>query len=197
MRDGGFSRAVLLAGFVAFAATPAVPQEASQAAKEKPAVYDEKADAEAQVTEAVARARKENKRVLLTFGGNWCGWCVKLHGLINSDAEIKRLLLYEYEQVRVDVGRFDKNMGLAAEFDADLKSAGVPYLVVLDGDRNVVTTQERGSLEEGAAHDPAKVKAFLEKWKTQPLDAEAVLDDALSRAKKEEKRVFLHFGAPW
>lgn len=191
------ARLVGFLGFCSLATASAQgPAEAAKA-KEKPAVYDESADAEAEVAAAVARARKENKRVLVTFGANWRHWCVKLHDLLGSDREIERLLLYEYEQVRVDIGRFDKNMGVAAEFDADLKSDGVPYLVILDGEGKPVTTQETSSLEEGELHDPAKVKAFLEKWKSAPLDAETVLSEALARAKKEEKRVFLHFGAPW
>ena len=43
-----------------------------------------------------------NKRVLLMFGGDWCGWCHKLHDLFAKDNEIRRLLSYEYELVMVD-----------------------------------------------------------------------------------------------
>jgi len=36
----------------------------------------------------LAVAKKENKRVLLQFGANWCGWCNKLHRLFESDPQI-------------------------------------------------------------------------------------------------------------
>ena len=42
---------------------------------------------------------------------------------------------------------------------------GLPVLVVLDSDGKRLTIQETGQLEAGNHHDPAKVLAFLEKWK--------------------------------
>ena len=42
---------------------------------------------------------------------------------------------------------------------------GLPVLVVLDSEGKQLTTQETGQLEKGDRHDPAKVIAFLEKWK--------------------------------
>ena len=36
------------------------------------------------------------------FGGDWCGWCHKLHELFASDAEIRKILSYEYVLVMVD-----------------------------------------------------------------------------------------------
>jgi hypothetical protein len=42
---------------------------------------------------------------------------------------------------------------------------GLPVLVVLDSDGKQLTTQDTGQLEQGDHHDPAKVIAFLSKWK--------------------------------
>ena len=42
---------------------------------------------------------------------------------------------------------------------------GLPVLVVLETDGTALTTQDTGKLEEGEHHNPAKVKAFLEKWR--------------------------------
>src|SRR5262249_51253881 len=44
---------------------------------------------------------------------------------------------------------------------------------------------------------PARVKEFLSRWVAPRADARAVLDAALARAGTDDKRVFLHFGAPW
>ena len=76
-------------------------------------------------------------------------------------------------------------------------SEGVPYLVVLDTEGKVVTKQETGALEEGDHHDPAKVLAFLEKWRLPAKDADKVLAEGLAKAKAESKMVFFHIGAPW
>ena len=40
-----------------------------------PQIYSETADAHTEVRQALAQAAKEHKRVLLDFGGNWCGDC--------------------------------------------------------------------------------------------------------------------------
>ena len=38
-------------------------------------IYDKSADGAKQIADALAMAKKENQRVLLQFGANWCGWC--------------------------------------------------------------------------------------------------------------------------
>jgi len=190
----------LAALFLALSAPPARSQEPAPSPKgEKQAapVYDEKADARALLDGALARAKRENKRALLVFGANWWGWCRKLDELVKGDPEIGRLLRYEYEVVRVDVGRFDKNEDLAADLGAAVRQHGIPFLTVLDAEGKPLVNQETSSLEQGAGHDPAKVKAFLGKWAAPPLDAEKVVADARARAEKEGKKVFLRFGAPW
>jgi thiol:disulfide interchange protein len=164
-------------------------------------IYDEKADGAAQVEEALARAKAENRSVLIQWGANWCGWCHLLHDTFESDEAVKRKLLYEYDVVLIDIGRFDKNLELATRFNADFKSNGVPFLTVLDAEGKPLANQETGSLELKDApkpgHDAKKVLAFLEKHQATYLPAESVLESGLARARKENKVVFLHFGAPW
>jgi len=199
-RSALLRRAAAGAVLLSFVAASAWGQEAAGAAgkkAEKPKIYDESADGEAQVRDALARAARDNKRVLVMFGGNWCGWCHLLHEKVRATPALSKLMRYEYEWVLVDVGRFDKNMAVAERMEADLKKNGVPFLVVLDADGKVLTRQETGSLESGKEHDAEKVGAFLEKWKAAPRDAETALADALAQAKKEDRRVLLHFGAPW
>lgn len=126
----------------------------------RPAVYDEAADAKKEVAAAVAKAKAEKKRVLVTLGGNWCGWCRLLDELFRTDEKVSAELAKAYVPVKVDVGRMTKNLELAASWGADPKK-GVPLLVVLDGKGKAVKVQDTGSLEAGKGHDPAKVLAFL------------------------------------
>jgi hypothetical protein len=42
---------------------------------------------------------------------------------------------------------------------------GLPVRVVIETDGTPLATQDTGQLEDGNHHDPAKVKAFLEKWR--------------------------------
>ena len=123
--------------------------------------YDEAADAKAVVAAAVAQAKKEKKRVLVTLGANWCGWCRSLDRTFTKDEKVSAAIAKSYVPVKVDVGRMTKNLDLAATWGADPKK-GVPLLVVLDATGKAVKVQDTEALEAGKGHDPAKVIAFLE-----------------------------------
>jgi thiol:disulfide interchange protein len=127
-----------------------------------PPIYDENADGAKQISEALTVAKKENKRVLLQFGANWCGWCHKLHTLCETDAHIAAKLKEAFVVVLIDV-----NQGRNAETNKRYGNPtrfGLPVLVVLDADGKALTTQDTGKLEEGDHHSPAKVLAFLNEW---------------------------------
>jgi thiol:disulfide interchange protein len=135
---------------------------ACAASPSRPDIYDESTDGNKQVAEALEVASKENKRVLLQFGANWCGWCHKLHALCASDPDIARRLNSSYVVVLVDVnGEHNKDVN---ERYGNPRQHGLPVLVVLDADGHQLVTQETGALEKGSEHDPVKVLAFLEKW---------------------------------
>jgi thioredoxin-related protein len=132
----------------------------------------------------------------LMFGGNWCGWCHKLHDVFEQEADISKTLLYEYELVLIDTAAPNAE-AVVARYKAIPEGAGVPYLTILDADGKLVANQATGPLEEGDHHVPAKVLAVLKEHQVEPLNAQAVLDDALAKARSSDKKVFLHFGAPW
>ena len=179
--------------------TAAPPANASvvEPPPEKVALYPQADDARARIDAALARAKADNTRVMIQWGDDWCGWCVKLHDLCGKDRAISRKLLYDYEVVLVPVGQFDRNLDIAASYEADFKSNGVPFLTVLDADGTVITNQETGSLEKDGAHDPAKVMTFLTAHQATPRDAATSLKQALESSKASGRPVMLHFGAPW
>jgi thioredoxin-related protein len=170
---------------------PAVPA-GEQAKPKRDPIYIEDGKGLERVEQALVAAERENKRVLLKIGGNWCPWCYKLHDLLHTDKTLLKILSEEYELVMID-SKADKPVLEKWQITPD----GYPYLAVLDSAGKKVIEQETGSLEIGDRHDPNKVKAFLEKWKPTPLDANDVFASALTRAQKEDKRVFLRVGAPW
>lgn len=189
-------RLLATALLASLAVAPAQARQAKPAATAKKAdIYDAGADARATIASAVARAKRDHARVLVMFGGNWCGWCHKLHSTLKADAALRKLMHDEYVLAMVDTAAPNAEQ-VMAEFRVDRK-AGVPYLVVLDGDGQVVRNQETASLEEGDHHDPAKVAAFLKANAAPPVDARKALDAALAQAASQDKLVFLHFGAPW
>jgi len=174
-----------------------LPPARPAALQERPDVYDESADGARQIRAALAIAEREHKRVLVQWGANWCGWCIKLHGLLTSDRELARKVLYEYEVVHVDIGRWDKHTELAAGYGVDLKGNGVPFWTILDGDGTLVANQPTGVLEKDGAHDPAKVMEVLVRHQAPYPQAQELLDAALARAREHDRRLWVSFGAPW
>jgi thioredoxin-related protein len=118
----------------------------------RPAIYDEKADGAKQIADALAVAKKENKRVLLQFGANWCGWCHKLHKLCQTDPDIAAKLKDSFNVVWVDVnkghnGDINKKYGNPA-------GLGLPAIVILDADGNRVRIREVGQPDWSSWHMP-------------------------------------------
>ena len=181
--------------------TPAEAQAAAGQPERATPVYDEAANAGDDIAAALAKAKNENRRVLIQWGANWCGWCNQLHDQMRDDRELRMKLLYEYDLVHVDIGKFDKNLDLAEKYGADIKGNGVPFLTILDSEGNVLANQETGSLEASDdpdhSHNTAKVMEFLTDHQAEYRSATAVLDDALARARGEGKLAFVHYGAPW
>ncbi len=189
-----FLACAIVLSIPAIAPGQAVPSPANKPVRAS--IYDAKADAREQVKVASALAKRDAKRVLVMFGGDWCGWCHKLHALFASNAEIKKMLSTEYVLVMVDT-EAPNARALLAECVGDLPPVGFPFLAVLDRQGQIVTRQRTDPLEEGDHHDPVKVKEFLGKWVAPKADAVKVLEDGLAKARSEDKALFLHFGAPW
>ncbi len=87
---------------------------------------------------AQAKAKAENKMVLLDFtGSDWCGWCIKLHKEVFSQPEFadyaaKNLVLVELDfphKKPQDAAQKAANRALAAKY----KIEGYPTIIVLDG----------------------------------------------------------------
>ncbi|MEQ8768065.1 MAG: thioredoxin family protein, partial [Planctomycetota bacterium] len=176
----------------------AFAQEAEKPQKKD--LYDEDADATQQIAEAVAKAGRDERRVLIQWGADWCGWCHLLSGTFEKDPKVRQKLLYEYEHIHVDVDR-KEHLEVAEKYGAKFKDDGVPYLTILDSKGDVVTNAETAQFEvkeEGvSAHDPALLLDFLTKHQAKYPKAQALLDKALADAKESNRRVFLTFGAPW
>lgn len=172
--------------------------------EKKPArasIYDAEADAGAELAAAVERAARYNRRVLIQWGADWCGWCHLLHDTYENDRKVRYLLNTEYELLLVDVGRMDRHMDLAEKLGADLAGNGLPFLTIVDGEGKVVTHQETASLERQddgpKGHDGEKVAAFLQQHAVVRRKAKEYLDGTKERAAAQGKTLFLHFGADW
>jgi thioredoxin-related protein len=172
-----------------------VPKTKKAEEAKKP-VYDEKANAKDLIDSALSAAKRENRRVLIQWGGNWCSWCLLLHERFRTDRDLAKTLRYEYDVVYID----SKNKDLMKQYGVDFNE-GVPYLTLLDADGKVLINQSTVPFETKVdgknGHDPKKLQEFLVTHKATALKADSVLEAALAEASKSDRCVFLHFGAPW
>jgi hypothetical protein len=126
-------------------------------------IYHPGSDARAEIKEAIERAGKERKRVILVFGANWCYDCHVLD-LAFHRPDLAPVIEKYYEVVHVDIGQYDKNLDLAAQYNVPLKK-GVPGLAVLDSKGKLLYSQTNGEFENARSLAPADLLAFLNKWK--------------------------------
>ncbi|UCD51982.1 MAG: thioredoxin family protein [Phycisphaerales bacterium] len=186
-----YSRVFTIAGVLLIGAAALYGAEEPAKPKREP-IYQVDGRGTQRVKAALVRAGADNKRVLLMVGGNWCGWCYKLHDVFQQDGTVASLIRSEYDLVMID-SQADKDV--IAKWK--IQPQGYPYLAVVDATGKKLTEQETGSLEIGSKHDPRRVAAFLERWRAQPLEASEVFAAALKQARTQEKNIFIRIGAPW
>jgi len=124
--------------------------------------YDETADAHQQVASAIAEASKAQKNVILVFGANWCGDCRALDAQMHKD-ELAAVIASNYEVVKIDVGRFNKNKEIAAKYHAPL-AHGIPTLAVLDPAGNVLYAMDQGQFSNARSMSYESIREFFLKW---------------------------------
>ncbi len=125
-------------------------------------IYDEQVDPHKDVTAAFAQAKREHKRVLLDFGGDWCGDCQVLD-IYFHQAPNEELLAKNFVLVHVFVGHIDQNLDIPEKYGVPINK-GVPALVVADANGKPVYVQH-GEFENMKNIDVQSVTAFLERWK--------------------------------
>jgi hypothetical protein len=165
-----------------------------------PPIYNPTADPKALVATALAYAKEDGIRVLLNFGSN-DDESSKAFAAARRSRDLSQFFADEYRTVNVYVGALDKNLDVAQAYGVSLKAGELPALAVLDADGKVLAREAGPAFRsdtDPAAHDAAKIAAFLTAHKAPPPpDADPVFDAALQRAKREDKTLFVWFSAPW
>jgi thioredoxin 1 len=123
--------------------------------------YNETADAKAEVRQALADASQAKVPVLVVFGANWCGDCKVLDAALKSGPSAA-LVAREFRIVKVDVGRFDRNLDVAKAYDVPLKN-GIPAVVVLSPAGQVRYATRAGELADARAMGESGIYDFFKK----------------------------------
>ena len=78
-------------------------------------IYPDPGQAKADIATALKTAASAHKRILLDFGGNWCGDCHVLD-IYMHNPENAPLLDSNFVLVHVNVGRMDANLDIAQKY---------------------------------------------------------------------------------
>ncbi|NMB98664.1 MAG: thioredoxin family protein [Thermoanaerobaculaceae bacterium] len=123
---------------------------------------DKSGDPFKDLQKAKSIATKEQKRILLIVGGDWCDWCGRLDDFINKDKELVDILNKNYVVVKVYCkGDLTPNGLFLAKFPTPSE---FPHIFVLNSEGILLESKRTANLEKGESYDKSKVKEFLEYW---------------------------------
>ena len=125
-----------------------------------PLPYDESADAPAAIQQALTAAKADQHAVLVVFGANWCEDCRALDQALKTGRNAE-LMAHEFNVVKVDVGRFNRNLPLAKAYGDPIKK-GIPAAVVLSADNRVLYSTKAGELADARRMSETGIYEFFE-----------------------------------
>lgn len=144
------------------AATHTAPSSSATNRSARPGPFSAQADARKDLAAALAKARKDGKRVLLDFGANWCPDCLVLVKRL-EDPAVRPFLEAHFHLVKVNIGSHDQNLDLVQEYGNPIEK-GIPAVVVLDARGKVLATTRGGELANARTSTPEEILAFLKQW---------------------------------
>ena len=154
-----------LATVLALGAGPARPSNRE--------IYPDPSRASTDLAAALKTAAGTHKRVLLDFGGNWCGDCQVLD-LYFHDAKNLPILEANFVLVHVNIGYKDANLDLAHRYKVPVEQ-GVPALAVLSDRGALLFSQETGQFKSMRKMESSSVTEFLVQWRPARAGCSAVM----------------------
>ncbi|MES1243727.1 MAG: thioredoxin family protein [Acidobacteriota bacterium] len=151
----------LAAMHLTLAVTAGVAGAAGGSSKFPPAGYDESRDPAADLKAAVAQAQRENKRILLEVGGEWCIYCRILNKVIHDDERLTQRLRDGFVVVKVNFSDTVKNEAFLSRYP---QIQSYPHLFLLEADGALLLSQTPDDFMKDDKYVPDLILAFLEKW---------------------------------
>src|SRR5580658_2253136 len=126
-------------------------------------IYPDPSKARADLAAALKTAATKHRRVLLDFGGNWCGDCQVLD-LYFHDARNKPILDANFVLVDINIGNMDTNLDIAEKYGVPVPK-GVPALAVLSERGALLYSQKDHQFSAMRSMQSSSVTEFLVKWR--------------------------------
>jgi thioredoxin 1 len=126
-------------------------------------IYPDPVQAKVDLAAALKTAAASHKRILIDFGGNWCGDCQVLDLYFHDEKNLP-LLESNFVLVHVNIGHMDENVDIAERYNVPLK-LGVPALAVLNEKGKLLFSQKQGEFERMRKMESSSVTEFLVQWR--------------------------------
>jgi thiol:disulfide interchange protein len=136
-------------------------------------IYPDPSQAKIDLAAALKTAAQTHKRILLDFGGNWCGDCQVLDIYFHNQQNLP-ILESNFVLVHINIGHLDENQDIAGQYQIPLEK-GVPAIAVLNEHGKLLYSQRGGEFEAMRRMDPASVTSFLVQWKPAKEGCSAVM----------------------
>lgn len=148
-------------------------QGSAQQSQKQP--YNDAQDFRSELQAALTDSGRDNKHVLVQFGGNWCPWCIRFHALAAGDRTIDSLMRAQFIYLLANVPKEKdkRDYDLFRQYGYPNRF-GFPVFVILDSAGNRLNTQDSDAFEHPdpgvKGYDTAKVVRFLKMWSPTALD---------------------------
>ena len=152
---------------------PAATTPATATSTANRIIYPDPSQARADLAAALTTAAQTHKRVLLDFGGNWCGDCQVLDIYFHNPQNLP-VLESNFVLVHINVGHMDINQDIASHYKVPLEP-GVPAIAVLSDQGKLLYSQRTGEFAPMRRMEPSAVTSFLAQWKPAKQGCSAVV----------------------
>jgi thioredoxin-related protein len=130
--------------------------------------YDPERDPFKDFEDAQTEASRDNKFILITVGGNWCSWCIKLERFFDKSPELKALRDEVFVSMKVNVSTENYNESFLSQMP---EFEGFPFIIVTNQHGEVLNSLTSGNLEQGNGYSESKFREYFEHW--QGVDSQA------------------------
>ena len=117
-----------------------------------------------EIDAAFQRARSSGKRVFIEFGGNWCGWCRVLTGVMELP-EVRAFVGTHFEVVYVEVTsrkwEIDRNLQVIDRFHLQNINS-FPWVLIASADGHILNSS--ADVTSGDNPTPQEMLNWLAKW---------------------------------
>jgi hypothetical protein len=112
-------------------------------------------DAQKRLKDALAKAKRENKRVFVEQSASWCGWC---HVLAKFLDQHRSLVEKDYVWITIDP-RFAHGEEVIKKLRPK-QEGGIPWVVILDADGNALINSDGPEGNIGYPGSPQEIEHF-------------------------------------